>query len=721
MGQLARSIRSQLAQIDLADRLNRLIEVERGRFALWLPVVMGAGIVGYYQLLNEPPAWIGGAVAVIAFAAAALAGAAAIVLRAALIVVGSAALGLTAAQFSTRAALRVEVVPVRGATITGTVRAIELLPEGQRLTLVAARFADQPAPLARMLRVRLRPSDWLVAEVGDTVRLNALVKPPAPPAYPGAWDLQRDAFYAGYAGYGFALGPAEVVERGAPSGFAQSARWLRDSIDRRIAAVLPGATGAIAATLLTGVTTAIPAPDREAFRDSGLAHILAVAGLHVGIVMGLAMGLARLVLALSEHASLHWPAKAVAAGFALAAGGFYLILTGSHVPIMRSFAMACLFTLAVIAGRRAASLRGLAVAAAALMLLAPEQVMGVSFQMSFSAVLALIVGHALARPHLLRLRAGGGGLSAHIAALALTSLLAGAASAPFGMYHFGRFQVYFVVSNLAAVPLTAFFVMPAGLIALALMPFGLDVPALRAMGLGVDGLIWIARATAALPDAAIAVAPMPSWGIVVLALGMAWAGLWRSRMRLAGLPLIAIGLASPAWFRMPDVLVAADGRLAGAVTPAGLFVQRQTGASNFTLDAWRQLAAAEVARSFPESSDVAEAGLACEQRGCLLRPRGQGTPAILIAHGSPRAEMCRHAGLVVAIDIARAPCHGSVTAISRAQLAESGAIAVWAERSGLRMLTDREVRGDRPWVLPAPQRIEPHRLPLADPETLPSE
>ncbi len=441
MAWLAGSIRLYLTQIDVTDRLNRLIEAERGRFALWLPVAMGAGIVGYYQLLSEPPAWIGAAVAAIAIAAAGLAGRAAIVLRAALIVVGSAAIGLAAAQFRTHVALPVEPLPMRGAAITGIVRAIELLPEGQRVTLASARIADQPAPLARMLRVRLRASDWLDAEVGDTVRLNALVKPPAPPAYPGAWDLQRDAFYAGYAGYGFALGPAEVVAKGAPSGFAQTVRWLRDSIDQRIAGVLPGASGSIAATLLTGVTTAIPAPDREAFRDSGLAHILAVAGLHVGIVMGLAMGFARLALALSERASLHWPAKAIAAAFALAAGGGYLILTGSHVPIMRSFAMACLFTLAVIAGRRAVSLRGLAVAAAALMLLAPEQVMGVSFQMSFSAVLALIVGHALARPYLLRLRLGGGsagGFLAHLAALALTSLLAGAASAPFGMYHFGR-------------------------------------------------------------------------------------------------------------------------------------------------------------------------------------------------------------------------------------------------------------------------------------------
>ena len=67
-------------------------------------------------------------------------------------------------------------------------------------------------------------------------------------------------------------------------------------------------------------------------------------------------------------------------------------------------------------------------------------------------------------------------VAGHLAALALTSLLAGGASAPFGAYHFGRLQVYFVVANMIAVPITALWVMPLGL--LALMPLGLDGPVL---------------------------------------------------------------------------------------------------------------------------------------------------------------------------------------------------------------------------------------------------
>src|SRR5208337_1253114 len=97
-------------------------------------------------------------------------------------------------------------------------------------------------------------------------------------------------------------------------------------------------------------------------------------------------------------------------------------------PVQRSFAMACLFTLGVVAGRRALSLRGLALAMAALVLLEPHQVMGVSFQMSFSAVLALITGYEILRPWLMRLRGEGGWgarLRCDVIALAVTAALAG--------------------------------------------------------------------------------------------------------------------------------------------------------------------------------------------------------------------------------------------------------------------------------------------------------
>ena len=689
-----------------ANPLQAVLAAERGRFALWLPVFMGAGIAFYFSLTAEPPAWAGAAVFVPAACAAWLARPG---LRALLLPLAAASLGFASAQLATARALPLETLPKKSVFITGTVRGVELLPTGRRVTIEAPQLGEAP-PLARRLRVRLRDNDSAELETGDTVRVRALIRALPPPAYPGAWDLQRDAFYAGLAGSGFALGYAERREEAPPAGFSRGVQWLRDTIERRVMGAIPGAAGAVCATLLTGLTSGIPEPDRAAFRDSGLAHLLAVAGLHVGIVMGFMLGLTRTCLALSERAALRWPCRQIAALAALAAGGAYMVLTGMHVQIVRSFAMACLFTLAVLSGRRGVSLRGLALAAIVLMLVSPQQVVGVSFQMSFSAVLALIAGYDALRPHLRRIHGTGAWhrrLLHHVVTLALTSALAGTASAPFAAYHFGKIQIYFVLSNMVAVPLTAMWVMPAGFFALALMPFGLERLALAPMGWGAEAIVWIARATAALPQATLPAPHAPPWGLAVLAAGIAWVGLWRSPMRLAGLLLIAAGLASPAFFTPPDILVSEDARLIGFRTPAGLFARSVKGASKFTREAWEQYWADGDLQPFPAAGEAAAGMIDCTPRDCLLRPRPDAPPALLVRPGGAGPVRCDGAAVLLAAEPAKGLCpRDGARLVDRFTVWREGAQAIWLTPEGARITTDRGERGDRPWV---PPLAYPHR------------
>ncbi len=540
------------------------------------------------------------------------------------------------------------------------------------------------------------------------MRVRALLRPPSPPSYPGGWDLQRDAFFAGYAGYGFAIGAAERLARQPPSGVSAWLQRMREGIARRMQARLPGTDGAVAATLMTGVPSAIPEADREAFRASGLAHLLAVAGLHIGAVMGLAFGLTRALLALSERAALFWPTKQVAAGAALAAGGFYMVLTGMHVPIVRSFAMAALVTLAALLGRRAVSVRGLALAAVALMLLEPQEVPGASFQMSFSAVLALIAGYEALRPWLRKLRGDGAlwrRVAGHVVALALTSLLAGGASAPFGAYHFGRLQAYFVFANMIAVPITALWVMPLGLLSLALMPLGLEAPVLDAMGWGVRAIVLIARNVTAWPMAVVPVPHMPGWGLAMVGLGLAWLGLWRTaRLRLLGLLPLMVGLASPWMMRPPDLLMAADGKLIGVRAGSVMMVEQVPGASRFTRDAWRQFWAADEPGRLPFEGMAADGRVACTEESCLLRLRPDAAPALLLRGRAPPG--CAEAAVIVSLEAARGRCRGPVL-VDRVTARMQGSVAIWLEPGGARLLTDRMARGDRPWVPPLHRRARP--------------
>jgi competence protein ComEC len=530
-----------------------VVEAERGRFVLWLPVFMGVGVLAYYALRIEPPVWVGAKFALAGFAAA-MALSRWPVPRAIGFAVGFAALGFASAQYATARLPPLESdLPAKAMMATGTVRSVEILSYARRITLSGVELNEaerppvrksrgqlaqtNPAPerelsdpaslggisgnaaptpgrrLTRTVRIRLMTGDDVAVETGDTVRVRAMSRPPLPPALPGGWDTQRDAFFAGLGASGYALGRVEVTAHGTPDRLASQVQWLRETIAARVTAAIPGAAGAVSVTLLTGASRGIPEADHDAFRASGLAHLLAVAGLHIGIVMGFALGLARTLLALSERASLFWPAKKLAAVFALCIGLGYMVLTGAHVPIVRSFAMACLVTLAILAGRQPISVRGLGLAGIALMLISPYEVPGVSFQMSFSAVLALISGYETLRPWLRRLygKSLAMRLLSYLAALALTSTLAGTASLPYGAYHFGHVQIYYVLSNMVAVPVTALWVMPAGMIALLLMPFRLEWLALVPMGWGAAVIIAIARITAAFPDATVPVPHLPAW------------------------------------------------------------------------------------------------------------------------------------------------------------------------------------------------------------------
>nr|WP_294503807.1 ComEC/Rec2 family competence protein [uncultured Rhodopila sp.] len=679
------------------------LEAERSRLPLWLPVFMGAGVLAYYGLRFEPPVWLGPAAALLTAAAATRLRR----FRWLLAPVAAAALGFAAAQFATARAPPIEAdLPFQAIVVTGSVQAVESLPDGRRITIQPAFLDGATEPLRRSVRVRLRSSDGGDLQTGDSVSLRAVVRPPAPPAYPGGWDLQRDAFYSGIGASGYAIATIERTAQAQPRGFMLLVQRLRETIANRVNAVIPGAAGAVSVTLLTGASMAIPPLDHAAFRDSGLAHLLAVAGLHIGIVMGFALVLTRLGFAVSEHASLFWPTKKLAALAALAVGGGYMLLTGMHVPIMRSFAMACLFTLAVLADRLAVSLRGLAVAATVLMLLVPWEVPDVSFQMSFSAVLALIAGYEALRPWLRRLHGTSWRrrFASHLVALALTSALAGSASAPYGAYHFGHVQVYFVLANMIAVPLTAFWVMPAGLIGLMLMPLHLEALALVPMGWGAEAILWVARATSALPAATFAVPHMPIWGLCVFSLGLAWLGLWRTPLRLAGVAIMAAGLASPWLYRPPDLLVSNDGRMIALRTPDGAFLQAAKGASKFTRDAWAQYWAAD---SFRPMADDPAGAVRCQADACVLLPDSN-RPGALLVRGAMHPAGCGRVSVIVSGEPARGLCPRPwPVLVDRFTVWRNGSAAIWLEPDGARVVTDRAARGERPWVPPPPKPRPP--------------
>ena len=110
-------------------------------------------------------------------------------------------------------------------------------------------------------------------------------------------------------------------------------------MSRRITAVLPGSTGGVASALITGKRGAITEEVKQAFRDSGLSHLLAIAGLHLGLVGAFVFFAVRSGLALIPWIALRYPIKKIAAGATLLVLTCYLLISGAAVPTERAFVM----------------------------------------------------------------------------------------------------------------------------------------------------------------------------------------------------------------------------------------------------------------------------------------------------------------------------------------------------------------------------------------------
>lgn len=676
----------------VATRLHLMLSEELGQAPLFLPVALGLGIALYFVPLEEPPAWLGAALLLAAFTLLVLAWRWPVpsLLAGQVLAV---ALGFALVQFRAQTAPPMPDLPTRAVLLEARVASVEPLPDGRRVTLAEPSWRTEAEGTAgsttRTLRLRLRTTEATPIAAGDRVALRALLRPPGAPVEPGAFDFQRAAFFAGQAGSVQPLGPVRVLQASGEAAWAEGAiARLRQFVIARVAAAQPAREAAVSTALLAGTQTAIGAEDAQAMRDSGLAHLLSVSGLHIAIVMGVTVYCLRLALALVPYLALRLPVKTIGLLGGLAVGGFYMVLTGSEVPMQRSFAMAALVALAIMAGRNPLSLRTLAVAAGAILLLLPHVLLGASFQMSFAAVLALIVGFAVLRPYLTQApRDSGPAWHAFVFVLALllSSTLAGLATTPFGMFHFQRASLYGVAANALAVPVTSFVVMPLGMLAFVLMPFGLDWLALVPMGWGVQAILWVAHLVAGWPGAALALPAMPPWGFGLCVLGLLLMGLLCTPLRWLGAPLFVAGLLSPALHVPPAVLVSNDARLIAVHHDGALHLLRAPGGSSFALETWRRRA-----------GEPPVVPLACAPPYCRL-----GDVAVVPQGPMPRG-LCGAVPVIVSPEPLRFACTRSLV-IDRFDVWRDGAHAVRFTDGHATVESDRQHRGARLWVPPRPR------------------
>ena len=693
------------------------------RWPLWSPVAFGAGAASYFGLKIEPPLWPALAVAAIALSAALCMNiwgrSRLLAVIAALLAFGGC--GYAAADLKAGLIAAPRIPPGYGVgRVEGWVVDVSSPSTDRGRLLIAPSYVShlRRSELPALIRVVVKPDT--VVGPGEGVMLTALLDPPPGPASPGAFDFARDAWFERIGGVGLALKQPVLIDL-PPAPWTirlqQGVNRLRWRLSRQLVAdmrVQARGAGDDAAGLAAAVTSShqgwLSKTAADDLRGSGLAHMLAIAGLHTAAVSGFVFLALRMGIAAWPWAALRVSGKKVAAMGGLIAVLAYLTLSGAHPPARRAAITAGVAFIAMLFDRRAISLRSLAAAALIVLLLQPEAVVQPGFQMSFSATAALV---ALAEvwPHRRHLKGAPWPVALAqngkdwLVGLAVVSTVAGAATAPFAIQHFNRIANYGTLANLLADFVASAVMMP--LLAITMLGEALGfsrtllTPLLFASAWSAKLVLMIAHACATAPGAAVGSSSAPPIAMLIAFLGILFACLWKGRLRWIGAPLAASVLL---WPRPPAPLawIANDADDA-AIAAHGQIIALKPNTRTYATELW----SARRGLAQPKDAEAARDALFdCDRRGCA--PKLGARPALgawwskLDPPDERINDICRRSEIVVMRYEHTTPpaCTGKLVLHGR-DIAEKGAAEIYAFKGGWRIAWAQPIRGERPWTRPS--------------------
>lgn len=692
---------------------------QRGALMPWSAVMLGLGVAIYFALPWEPSRAGFAATALVMI----LAVASAIRWRAGIgpLFVGVAmmALGVLAAGYRSHSLAQPVLTFRYYGPIEGRVVGIDRSStDAVRLTLDQVRLDDLP-PARTPLRVRVSlhgDAGTKAPPPGAVIMLTGHLSAPAGAAEPGGFDFQHYAYFLSLGGVGYTRTPVVLLARPDPTEGRLFA--LRMRISAEIQMRIAGQPGAFAAAVLTGDRSGLEAGPTQAMRDANIAHLLAISGLHMGLLTGFVYAALRFLLALIPVLALRYPIRKWAALGALCVGAFYLALSGGNVATERAFIQVAVMFVAIMLDRRAITMRSVAMAAIVVLLNRPETLLSPGFQMSFAATAALVGAFAALRGWPTGMAVPGWAKGAF--AVVVSSVVAGAATASFAAAHFNQIATYGLIANLLSVPVMGSIIMPGAVIAALLTLIGLAAPIWAVLEWGLIWILAVAEVIAAWPGAVRPVQTPPDWMLGAVTLAAIWVLLWQGPLRWLGvLPLaMALGLWNSA--ARPAILIADTGGLVGVMADGARALSRARG-DGFVAGVWlendgdRADQATAAARPLwqaegngmaaqidglrlwhgPGQRALAQAQSACANYDIVIL--GQPAPAAL-AHARVDLAPPYHAGQAQ-LPLSDAHC----LLFDGSSLARSGALELTPAEGAVIVTSAAMGQGARPWSPPLRQ------------------
>ena len=418
--------------------------------------------------------------------------------------------------------------------------------------------------------------------MGQSIQTTAYITPPQGPVEPGGFDFRRHAYFQSLGGVGYARKGFEQLD------LPREHQFWKDhqrNLSDFIAAHIPERSLGFAQAIISGDCLNLSLEVIEDLRRTNLAHLLAISGLHMGLLTTVVFGLLRMICVITPIGQIRWHARSIAALGAILAGVAYLGLSGNSIATQRAFVMIACFFGGVILSRRALTLRSLALAALIILSLRPEALYSPGFQMSFAATIALVtVFDVITRKGWVK----SGLVLNYIIGAVVSSVVAGLATAPIAAIHFNQISQIGYIANVLTVPVMALIVAPAAVIALVLSPLKLAFVGFWFVDLGLN---WIQTVAAYLADFDVAVrmikTPMPEV-LPLFCFGVLWCVLWSGIYgRVIGILTALFAVCLWMGTHRPEILVSDQGRLVGMQTTEGRALSKEKG-QGFVSKVWME-------------------------------------------------------------------------------------------------------------------------------------
>lgn len=596
--------------------------------------------------------------------------------------------------------------PLNNVRIEGNIKYTQINPHGFQKVIVDNIKIVSPSSGIHLKTAQLTiRSKKEILQYGDNISVKVDLFPPQLPVLPEEYNFRRSFWFEGIGAIGFARGHVSILSRNTSDSIYHLnilLNQIRQSLNRKIIAILPQDEASIAQALILGDQGSIPEKIIKNMQNSGLSHLLSVSGLHLSLVCVLTFGLFRRLMILYPFSRVQWPRKKIAALLTIIIAFFYLLLTYAAVPTQRSFMMIALVMTGIIWDRQVIGLYTLAWAGIIILIFNPYSLLTASFQMSFVAVAVIIT--IIRKDEINKKNSKQFNLNTsnlffvrffqYIFQLLRMSFWISLAITPITLYHFNQASLYGIFANLLAIPITSFLVMPAALMGVLLSTIHWESIPFIIMGKGIHWILDIADFIAQLSYATLHLHFISLLSAIILTF-LIFLILTPAVSYKKSIIVLLLGMAfftakNP---KNPDIIILMNEKMLVLKNNANDYLVLTSKKNSFLLKIWQDNLGKITL--IPWKYFYKHPNFLCDYAGCSYKM--QDKTILILWKNDPAEYSCNTADLIINMsEKAFIFCPNAIPIIQKS-LGQS-IYWGWIKYQKLKILSTTDLFGNRPWI-----------------------